>query len=52
MVKDLVATMDAEGFGGCIQTGECATACLKGNPLPSISVMNKEWLRATRKARR
>lgn len=51
-MKDLVATMDAEGFGGCTLTGECATACPKGNPLPSISAMNKEWLRATRKARR
>ncbi|MFC7512038.1 4Fe-4S dicluster domain-containing protein [Streptomyces thermocarboxydus] len=28
----------------------CATACPKGIPLTSITGMNKEWLRATRKA--
>jgi succinate dehydrogenase / fumarate reductase iron-sulfur subunit len=46
----MVAQMDAEGFGGCTLTGECATACPKGIPLVSITNMNKEWLRATRKA--
>lgn len=51
-VLDMVAQMDAEGFGGCTLTGECATACPKGIPLPSISAMNKEWLRARRKAAR
>lgn len=43
---------DAEGFGGCTLTGECATACPKGIPLASIAAMNKEWLRAQRKASR
>ncbi|CAM5530093.1 hypothetical protein SCYAM73S_00163 [Streptomyces cyaneofuscatus] len=51
-VLDMVAQMDEEGFGGCTLTGECATACPKGIPLPSIAAMNKEWLRATRKVRR
>ncbi|MEV6655137.1 succinate dehydrogenase/fumarate reductase iron-sulfur subunit [Streptomyces sp. NPDC051219] len=51
-VLDMVATMDTEGFGGCTNTGECATACPKGIPLPSIAAMNKEWLRAARKAGR
>lgn len=51
-VLDMVATMDDEGFGGCTLTGECATACPKGIPLPSITAMNKEWLRATRKVAR
>ncbi|WP_328967296.1 succinate dehydrogenase/fumarate reductase iron-sulfur subunit [Streptomyces sp. NBC_00239] len=51
-VLDMVAQMDAEGFGGCTLTGECATACPKGIPLPSIAAMNKEWLRANRKVRR
>jgi succinate dehydrogenase / fumarate reductase iron-sulfur subunit len=51
-VLDMVAQMDAEGFGGCTLTGECATACPKGIPLTSITHMNKEWLRATRKAAR
>ena len=49
-VLDMVAPMDDEGFGGCTNTGECATACPKGIPLVSITGMNKEWLRATRKA--
>ncbi|MFK4071911.1 4Fe-4S dicluster domain-containing protein, partial [Streptomyces sp. NPDC029674] len=51
-VLDMVAQMDAEGFGGCTLTGECATACPKGIPLFSITGMNKEWLRATRKVSR
>jgi succinate dehydrogenase / fumarate reductase iron-sulfur subunit len=49
-VLDLVATMDAEGFGGCTNTGACATACPKGIPLTSIANMNREFLRAARKA--
>ncbi|MFJ2824720.1 succinate dehydrogenase/fumarate reductase iron-sulfur subunit [Streptomyces toxytricini] len=48
-VLDMVAAMDDEGFGGCTLTGECATACPKGIPLPSITAMNREWLRALRK---
>jgi succinate dehydrogenase / fumarate reductase iron-sulfur subunit len=51
-VLDLVAQMDAEGFGGCTLTGECATACPKGIPLTSITAMNREWLRATRRSGR
>jgi succinate dehydrogenase / fumarate reductase iron-sulfur subunit len=51
-VLDMVAQMDAEGFGGCTLTGECATACPKGIPLTSITAMNKEWLRASRKVPR
>ncbi|WP_037569981.1 succinate dehydrogenase/fumarate reductase iron-sulfur subunit [Phaeacidiphilus oryzae] len=49
-VLDMVATMDAEGFGGCTNTGACATACPKGIPLTSIATMNREFLRAARKA--
>jgi succinate dehydrogenase / fumarate reductase iron-sulfur subunit len=48
-VLDMVATMDAEGFGGCTNTGACATACPKGIPLTSIANMNREFLRAARK---
>jgi len=51
-VLDMVAQMDAEGFGGCTLTGECATACPKGIPLMSITSMNKEWLRAHREVAR
>ena len=46
---DMVAQMDEEGFGGCTLTGECATACPKGIPLPSIAAMNREYLRAAAK---
>jgi succinate dehydrogenase / fumarate reductase iron-sulfur subunit len=51
-VLDMVAAMDAEGFGGCTLTGECANACPKGIPLTSITSMNREWLRANRKVAR
>ncbi|MFH8746981.1 succinate dehydrogenase/fumarate reductase iron-sulfur subunit [Streptomyces rimosus] len=51
-VLDMVSTMDEEGFGGCTLTGECATACPKGIPLFSITRMNREYVRAARKARR
>ncbi|HEY3503054.1 MAG TPA: succinate dehydrogenase/fumarate reductase iron-sulfur subunit [Actinocatenispora sp.] len=51
-VLNMVTTMDAEGFGGCTNTGECASACPKGIPLASIATMNREFLRAARKAPR
>lgn len=51
-VVDMVTAMDAEGFGGCTNTGECARACPKGIPLQSIATMNREFLRAARKAPR
>ncbi len=46
-VLNMVEAMDAEGFGGCTNTGECATACPKGIPLPSIAAMNREYLRSS-----
>ncbi|MEU5050002.1 succinate dehydrogenase/fumarate reductase iron-sulfur subunit [Streptomyces sp. NPDC021096] len=51
-VLDMVTAMDEEGFGGCTNTGECATACPKGIPLQSIATMNREFLRATLKGGR
>ncbi|WP_016907042.1 succinate dehydrogenase/fumarate reductase iron-sulfur subunit [Streptomyces xiaopingdaonensis] len=48
-VLDMVDQMDTEGFGGCTLAGECATACPKDIPLPSIAAMNREYLRAVRK---
>ncbi|MEU6083488.1 succinate dehydrogenase/fumarate reductase iron-sulfur subunit [Streptomyces sp. NPDC047108] len=51
-VLDMVEAMDAEGFGGCTNTGECATACPKGIPLPSIAAMNRAWLHAAAGSRR
>ncbi|MEU8999793.1 succinate dehydrogenase/fumarate reductase iron-sulfur subunit [Streptomyces caniferus] len=50
-VLDMVEQMDAEGFGGCTNTGACATACPKGIPLFSIATMNREFVRAARKGR-
>ncbi|BCJ30318.1 succinate dehydrogenase/fumarate reductase iron-sulfur subunit [Actinocatenispora sera] len=51
-VLNMITTMDEAGFGGCTNTGECAAACPKGIPLVSIAKMNREFLRATRKAGR
>ncbi len=49
-VLGMVAQHDEEGFGGCTNIGECTAVCPKGIPLTSITGMNREWLRATRKA--
>jgi len=50
-VLGMVEQMDAESFGGCTLTGECATACPKGIPLSSIAAMNREYLRAATRKR-
>ncbi|GEL18505.1 succinate dehydrogenase/fumarate reductase iron-sulfur subunit [Pseudonocardia asaccharolytica] len=50
-VTAMVAQHDAEGFGGCTNTGECAVACPKEIPLDVISQLNRDYL-AARKARR
>jgi succinate dehydrogenase / fumarate reductase iron-sulfur subunit len=42
-VVDLVATMDAEGFGACSNHGECAAVCPKGIDLTAISQMNRDY---------
>ena len=47
-VLSMVTAMDDAGFGGCTNTGECATACPKGIPLASIANLNREYLRAVR----
>jgi succinate dehydrogenase / fumarate reductase iron-sulfur subunit len=49
-VLDMVSAMDAEDFGGCTNTGECASACPKGIPLSAISTLNREFLRAARRS--
>jgi succinate dehydrogenase / fumarate reductase, iron-sulfur subunit len=48
-VLNMVATMDAEGFGGCTNTGECVSSCPKDIPFQSIVDLNREFLRAVRK---
>ncbi|GAB3974548.1 succinate dehydrogenase/fumarate reductase iron-sulfur subunit [Streptomyces sparsus] len=48
-VENMVEAMDGEGFGGCTNVGECASACPKGIPFQSITAMNREYLRAARR---
>ncbi|WP_020659812.1 succinate dehydrogenase/fumarate reductase iron-sulfur subunit [Amycolatopsis benzoatilytica] len=50
-VLGMVAAMDAEGFGGCTNTGECVSVCPQGIPLASIGSLNREFLRASRRVR-
>jgi succinate dehydrogenase / fumarate reductase iron-sulfur subunit len=40
----MVARMDAEGFGGCTNTGECEAACPKEIPIEFIARMNRDYL--------
>jgi succinate dehydrogenase / fumarate reductase iron-sulfur subunit len=44
---DMVAQMDAEGFGACTTTGACSAACPKEISLINIAKMNREYLRAS-----
>jgi succinate dehydrogenase / fumarate reductase, iron-sulfur subunit len=49
-VLNMVSQHDHEGFGGCTNIGECATACPKGIPLDVISQLNKDLRHALRHA--
>jgi len=46
-VLKMVAQMDAEGFGGCTNIGECSAACPKEIGLHFISRLNRDLLGAT-----
>jgi succinate dehydrogenase / fumarate reductase iron-sulfur subunit len=46
-VVDMLDTHDAEGFGGCTNTGECTVACPKGIPLDVIGRLNHDFLKAS-----
>ena len=48
-VQDMVAAMDAEGFGSCTNTGACEVECPKGISLTNIAILNKEFLLAQTK---
>ncbi|MFI7589390.1 succinate dehydrogenase/fumarate reductase iron-sulfur subunit [Spongisporangium articulatum] len=48
-VINMVGQMDAEGFGGCTNTGNCTLACPKEIPFTSIANLNKEYRRALSK---
>ncbi len=50
-VLGMVGQMDAEGFGGCTNTGECEDACPKGIRLEFIAEMNRDLLKAKLKKR-
>ena len=43
---DMVAQMDAEGFGGCTSTGVCSASCPKEISLINIAKMNREYFKA------
>ncbi|MEQ8245780.1 succinate dehydrogenase/fumarate reductase iron-sulfur subunit [Fulvivirga sp.] len=44
--ENMVATMDAEGFGACTNTGACSAECPKGISLENIARLNREFLSA------
>lgn len=50
-VLNMVAQMDAEGFGGCTNTGACEAACPKEISLENIARMNRDFLCASVKER-
>ncbi len=42
-VENMVAQMDAEGFGACTNTGACSAECPKGISMEYIARMNREY---------
>jgi succinate dehydrogenase / fumarate reductase, iron-sulfur subunit len=50
-VLNMVAQMDAEGFGNCTNMGSCEAACPKGITLDNIARMNREYWRALFKSK-
>lgn len=47
----MVAQMDAEGFGACSNTGSCSAACPVGISLENIARMNRDFAKASIKHR-
>jgi succinate dehydrogenase / fumarate reductase iron-sulfur subunit len=45
-VRRMIAAMDAEGFGGCTNYGECEAVCPKRISVQAIARMNREFLRS------
>ncbi|HNF71582.1 MAG TPA: succinate dehydrogenase/fumarate reductase iron-sulfur subunit [Chitinophagaceae bacterium] len=45
-VMNMVAQMDAEGFGACTNTGACEAECPKEISISNIARLNREYLRA------
>lgn len=48
---NMVAQMDAEGFGNCTNTGSCEAACPKGITLDNIARLNREYAKALFKSK-
>lgn len=46
-VVNMVAQMDAEGFGGCSNTYECEAACPAGVSVSHIARLNREYVKAS-----
>lgn len=44
---NMVAAMDAEGFGGCTNHRECEAACPKEISIAFIAKLNREYMKAT-----
>jgi succinate dehydrogenase / fumarate reductase iron-sulfur subunit len=51
-VNDMVAAMDAQGFGNCTNHRECEAVCPKDIPVRVIAEMNREFIRAKSKGKR
>lgn len=51
-VRNMVAQMDAEGFGSCTNHGECEAACPKGIRVEFIARMNADFMKASATAGR
>ncbi len=49
-VLSMVATMDAEHFGSCTNTGACEAVCPKGISITNIAKLNSEYLSASIKS--
>ena len=45
-VRNMVAQMDAEGFGNCTNTGACEAHCPKEISLDNIARLNREYLKS------
>ena len=43
----MVTQMNAEGFGGCTNIGECTGVCPKEIPLEVIAAMNRDYIRGS-----
>lgn len=45
--ENMVAQMDAEGFGACTNTGACSIECPKGISMSNIALMNRDFIFAS-----